>query len=389
LFDVKYDLLLYDVTSTYFEGQCADPKLARRGYSRDHRPDCVQVNIALVVTREGIPLGYEIFPGNTVDVNTVEKIVETMEKRYGKADRVWVMDRGMFSEKRVAWLKGSMRRYVIGTPRSEAKKWSKELGEEHGWQELRHGVETKICAGPDAEEVFLLCRSQDRVVKEKAMHQRFSDRIEQGLQSLRRRIEKSKKALEKGSLERQVGRLLQRNSRSAGRYHVRFIEDTAIAAGVRVQWETDTAWEQWADYSEGCYILRTNIKDWTPQTLWATYIQLTDAEAAFRTHKSDLSIRPIWHRKEERIKAHILVCFLAYVLWKTLEQWQAKAGLGNSPRTILEELARIQSTDVVLPLADGSGRELRLRCVVRPDRAQAALIDRLGLEVPQRLSSPT
>jgi hypothetical protein len=179
---------------------------------------------------------------------------------------------------------------------------------------------------------------------------------------------------------------LQRNTRAAGRYRVRFLNDPSRPAGVRLQWEIDASWQEWAEYSEGCYNLRTNITDWTPHTLWQTYVQLTDAEAAFRTQKSDLSIRPIWHRKAERIKAHILVSFLAYVLWKTLEQWQARAGLGNSPRTILEELARIQSTDVVLPLADGSGRELRLRCVVRPDRAQAALLDRLGLEVPQRLS---
>ena len=138
--------------------------------------------------------------------------------------------------------------------------------------------------------------------------------------------------------------------------------------------------------SEGCYILRTNVTDWTPEELWRTYIQLTQAEAAFQIHKSDLEIRPIWHHSADRVKAHILVCFLAYVLWKTLELWQTRAGLGNSPRTILEELGRIQSTDVVLPTVDG--RELRLRCVVQPDKAQAILIDRLGLVLPKRLSLP-
>jgi transposase len=388
LFAVHYDLLLYDVTSTYFEGQCAAPTLARRGHSRDHRPDCLQVNIALVVTRQGIPLGHEIFAGNTADVDTVETIVETMERRYGKADRVWVMDRGMVSQERIEWLQETGRRYVIGTPRSELRKWSGEFQDRRGWQEIRTGVEVKICAGPSGQEVFLLCRSEDRAAKEKAMHQRFSLRIEQGLQSLGRRIEKSTRLLDKGVLERQIGRLLQRNSRAAARYHIELIADPAQAAGVRLHWQVNAPWDQWAEYSEGSYILRTNITDWTPESLWATYIQLTDAEAAFRTHKSDLSIRPIWHRKERRIRAHIFVCFLAYVLWKTLEQWQARAGLGNSPRTILEELGHIQSTDVVLPLADGSDRELRLRCVVRPDKAQAALIDRLGLELPQRLRPP-
>ncbi len=136
-------------------------------------------------------------------------------------------------------------------------------------------------------------------------------------------------------------------------------------------------------------MLRTNIHDWSEEDLWRRYIQLTEAEAAFRIHKSDLSIRPIWHQKAEGVQAHILVCFLAYVLWKTLEQWQRRAGLGNSPRTILKEIGRIQSTDVVLPLADQPGRELRIRCVVRPDKAQAMLLDRLGLRLPERLRAPS
>ena len=150
-----------------------------------------------------------------------------------------------------------------------------------------------------------------------------------------------------------------------------------------MDWRPRPDWDEWARYSEGCYVLRSNIPDWSPEDLWRTYIQLTEAEAAFRIQKSELAIRPIWHQRESRVKAHIFVCFLAYVLWKTLEQWQRRAGLGHSPRTILEELARIQSTDVILPTADG--RELRLRCVVRPDHAQAALLDRLGLELPERL----
>ena len=144
----------------------------------------------------------------------------------------------------------------------------------------------------------------------------------------------------------------------------------------------------WASHSEGTYILRTNVRDWSAEELWRTYIQLTEAEAAFRIHKSDLSIRPIWHQKAERVQAHILVCFLAYVLWKTLEQWQRRAGLGNTPRTILEEIGRIQSTDVVLPVANEPARELRIRCVVRPDKAQAILLDRLGLRLPERLRLP-
>src|SRR5881296_593994 len=187
LFDLDYDLLLYDVTSTYFEG-VADPEIAQRGYSRDHRPDCVQVNIALVVTREGMPLGYEIFPGNTVDVTTVQEIVSSMERRFGKVNRVWVMDRGMVSADNIAWLNETGRRYVIGTPRSELRRWAKQIGEKTDWRQIRENIEVKICRGPEGNESFLLCRSASRIEKEKAMHERFSQRIEDALQSLSRRI---------------------------------------------------------------------------------------------------------------------------------------------------------------------------------------------------------
>jgi transposase len=201
LFDLDYDLLLYDVTSTYFEG-VADPEIAQRGYSRDHRPDCVQVNIALVVTRDGMPLGYEIFSGNTTDVTTVQQIVERMEERFGKVNRVWVMDRGMVSAENLAWLSSTQRRYVIGTQRSELKRWAKELADKTDWRQIRDDVEIKICRGPEGKETFLLCRSASRKEKEKAMHQRFSKRIEEGLESLGRRIEKSKIPLGRGELER-------------------------------------------------------------------------------------------------------------------------------------------------------------------------------------------
>jgi transposase len=388
LFALDYDLLLYDVTSTYFEGLAEANPLAQRGYSRDHRPDCKQVCIALVVTRDGIPLGYEVFPGNRVDVTTVEEIVSTMESRFGLAERIWVMDRGMTSEENLTWLRESGRRYLIGTPRQEMKKWSRQIAEARDWQTVREGIEAKLCRGPDGEETFLLCRSVERREKEKAMHQRFTARIEEGLQRLARRLERSQKVVDRSTVERQIGRLLERNARAAGRYLIRVEDDPLRPSRLRLQWTARPEWDDWARHSEGCYVLRTNVHDWTPETLWQTYIQLTDAEAAFRIQKSDLSLRPVWHQRPDRVKAHILVCFLAYVLWKTLEQWQSRAGLGHSPRTILQELARVQSTDVVLPLAEPAGRELRLRCVVRPDYAQAALLDRLGLELPERLRLP-
>ena len=387
LFELDYDLLLYDVTSTYFEG-VADPAIAKRGYSRDHRPDCVQVNIALVVTREGMPLGYEIFPGNTTDVTTVEEIVSGMEARFGKANRVWVMDRGMVSRENVAWLNETGRRYVIGTPKAELKRWAKEIEESAAWRRIRDDVEVKVCRGPEGSETFLLCRSASRVEKEHAMHERFKARIETALESLERRIEKSKKPLDRGVIERQIGRLLERNSRAAGGFSISITEDDTHPSGIRMTRTHRPEWAHWARLTEGVYILRTNIVEWTDEALWKTYIQLTEAEAAFRVHKSDLAIRPIWHHKEGRIKAHILVCFIAYALWKTLQQWQSRAGLGHAPRTILTEFSRIHAADIVLPLADTSKRELRIRCVVRPEPEQAILLQHLGLTLPQRLKTP-
>jgi transposase len=388
LFELSYDLLLYDVTSTYFEGLAERNPMARRGHSRDHRPDCKQVCIALVVTREGMPLGYEVFDGNRVDVTTVEEIVEAMEGRYGKAERVWVMDRGMSSAHNLSWLRETGHRYLIGTPKRDLRKWSAQLQETRDWKSVRDGVEAKLCAGPEGDERFLLCRSADRRTKERAMAERFAKRIEERLASLDRRLSRARTPHKPEAVGRQIGRILADNTRAAARYQVDVVSDDARACGLRVTWSAKPEWKDFAEHSEGAYILRTNITDWDEQSLWQTYIQLTDAEAAFRIHKTDLSIRPIWHQREDRVLAHILVCFLAYVLWKTLEQWQQRAGLGNSPRTILEELARIHSTDVVLPLLDEPQRELRLRCVVRPDPAQAMLLDRLGLRLPERLRVP-
>jgi transposase len=388
LFDLEYDLLLYDVTSTYFEGLAEGNVLAARGYSRDHRPDCKQVCIALVVTRGGMPLGYEVFAGNRTDVTTVEEIVGTMEARYGQANRVWVMDRGMTSAENVAWLQETQRRYLIGTPKSELRKWARQIAEAKDWKTVRDGVEAKLCTGPDGAETFVLCRSVQRREKEKAMHERFAQRIEKSLRSLGERLEHARRPVDRSKLERQIGRLLGRNSRAAGRYAIELPDDSTRPAGIRLAWSIRSEWDEWAKHSEGCYVLRTNITDWDTETLWRTYVQLSEAEAAFRVQKTELSIRPIWHHRADRVQAHILVCFLAYVLWKTLEQWQSRAELGNSPRTILEDLGTIQSTDIVLPLAEDPSRKIRIRCVVRPTRAQAILLDRLGLRLPERIRLP-
>jgi len=389
LFAIEYDLLLYDVTSTYFEGLAPRNEMARRGHSRDHRPDCLQVCIALVVTREGMPLGYEVFDGNTTDVTTVQTIVGTMEARYGLANRIWVMDRGMRSQPNVHWLQATGRRYLIGAPQSMLARLAEQVASPHGWQSVHEGVAVKLCRQEDhPSEVFLVCRSTPRQAKEKAMYARFSTCIEAALKRLAGRIERSKQPIDREQVERQVGRLLQRNSRAAKRYHITFETATDKPAGLRLRWSVDPEWEDWAEQSEGVYVLQTNILDWSPEALWKTYIQLTDAEAAFRIHKSDLSVRPIWHQRADRVQAHILICFLAYVLWKTLEQWQTRAKLGNSPRFLLDQLREIQSVDVALPLADDPQKEVKIRCVVRPEPAQAMLLERLGIRLPERLHIP-
>lgn len=311
LFDLDYDLLLYDVTSTYFEGLSEANDQAQRGYSRDHRGDCKQVCLALVVTREGMPLGYEVFSGNRVDVTTVEEIVGTMEERFGLARRIWVMDRGMVSQANVEWLQTSGRRYLLGASRAELRRWKKELLDEADWQQVREGVEVKLCPGPGGVETFVLCRSRERSEKEKAMHTRFAGRIEAELETLKKRLETSRSRLDRSTIDRQIGRLLERSRRAARRFEIELVEDGSQPSGLRLSWKVRNDWDEWAQVSEGCYVLRTNVADWTPEQLWQAYIQLTQAEAAFRIQKSDLALRPIWHQKKDRVQAHILVCFLA------------------------------------------------------------------------------
>jgi transposase len=382
LFAIQNEVLLYDVTSTYFEGQAEANPQARRGYSRDHRPDCKQVCIALVVTFDGFPLGYEVFAGNTHDSRTLQTIVATMEARHGVLGRVWITDRGMASADNLTWLRQTGRRYIIGAPKSELKKFALELARPDGWRMVNEGVEVKLTRHPEIDETVILCRSADRRIKERAMHDKFSQRIEEAFGRLAARLACSKKRIDPTTVNRQIGRILQQNQRSAARFAIK-LEPDGCPAGFRLGVVYNAAFDDWAALSEGAYLLRSNITDWSDRQLWKAYIQLTQAEAAFRIQKDQLNLRPIWHQREDRVQAHILVCFLAFVLWKTLEMWQSRAGLGNSPRIILEELKRIQSQDVVLPIA--AHRQLRLRCVTQPDPAQAILLDRLGISLPKRM----
>jgi transposase len=382
LFAVQNEVLLYDVTSTFFEGQAEANPLAQRGYSRDHRPDCKQVCIALVVTFDGFPLGYEVFAGNTHDSQTLQSIVAAMEARHGVLGRVWIADRGMASAKNLAWLRDTGRRYIIGAPKSELKKYASSLSAADGWHKIREDIAVKLARCPETGETIILCRSADRRAKEWAMHGKFSGRIETALLRLAGRIANVKKRLDPAIVNRQIGRILQQNQRAAARFDI-CLQENNCPAGFRLHVACNAAFDDWAELSEGAYLLRSNITDWSDEQLWKAYIQLTQAEAAFRIQKDQLNVRPIWHQRADRVQAHILVCFLAFVLWKSLEMWQQRAGLGNSPRTILEELGLIQSHDVVLPTA--AHGEIRLRCITQPDAAQSALLDRLGIVLPKRM----
>lgn len=387
LFELEYDLLMYDVTSTYFEGE-ANFELAQRGYSRDNRSDCKQVCIGLVVSRCGLPLGYEVFAGNTADVTTVERIVETMEGRYGKSRRIWVMDRGMVSEENIDFLRAGGRRYIVGTPKSMLKTFEAEVlaGD---WNTIRDGLEVKLCRRPrdasggesgdaeGAQELFILCRSRDRSKKEEAMVRRSEEKIEGRLRRMQARCEKQNRDPMK--VEREVGRLLGQNTRAARLFQVSV--STTDGGFAQVEWKQVQATRDWAALSAGCYLLRTNVTDWTDEELWKAYMQLTEAEAAFRIEKSDLKIRPIWHQKQERVLAHIFVCFLAYVLWKTLGQMCAQAGLGDEPRRVLSELSELELMDVVLPTRQGI--EIRRRCLSTPTDHQQILLEHLKLRLPQ------
>ena len=248
LFQLDYDLLLYDVTSTYFEGQAASNPQAQRGYSRDHRPDCKQVNIALVVSRGGLPLGYEIFAGNRSDVTTVEEIVEAMEKQYGKANRIWVMDRGMVSAANVEFLKQGGRRYILGTAKGMLHKFEQQLLASD-WREVHEGLEGKLCPAPDGAEVFILCRSAQRRLKEQATHERFERRIEQKLEAM---VESCRKRKQNPLVMAQrVGKLLGRNTRAAGLFQVEVVPDAHGCTCLR--------WSKAASRNNGSNLVRIEI----------------------------------------------------------------------------------------------------------------------------------
>jgi transposase len=381
LFGCRFDFLFYDITSTYFEGSAQGNPRAKRGYSRDGRPDCPQVCIGLVTTREGLPVAFEIFDGNRPDVTTTQEMVGIMEAKYGKANRVWVMDRGMVSEDNLEFLRSSGARYVVGTPKSLLKKFEHQLLEQN-WENVQAGVEVKLCHCPEGtDETFVLCRCAGRKEKENAILNRFVDRLETRLGQLAEQAQAGK-VRGRQKVERRIGRLLERNRRAASLFNVEVTETgSGKQARLSLRITKNEEHYQWALETGGSYILRTNWRETDPKTLWNTYIQLTEVEDSFRTEKYDLGMRPIFHHKQDRTQAHILVCFLALAMWRTLQQWMKASGLGTAPRKLLEELRELRSLDVLMPTRD---KTLRLRMVATPSRELKVLLQRMKILIPNR-----
>lgn len=377
-FGVRFEFLLYDVTSSFFEGLAAKNKKAAHGYSRDSRPDCKQVCIGMVVTPEGLPLAYEVFAGNRADVTTLEDVVRLMEEKYGQAQRVWVIDRGIASEDNLQWLRERGAMYVVGTPKKQLRHYQTQLLDQADWHQVRDGLEVKLIATPEGSEKFILCRSADRAAKEQAMLTRQLQRLRNELAKLDATLRKHPTA-KLAQTERRVGRWCGRYPAAAAVFEITVEQERGLACGLRIEERSEKL--TLAQLAHGAYVLRTNHPETDPLQLWRWYIQLTQAEAAFRTAKSDLGLRPIFHQKTERVDAHILVCFLALVLWRSLEQWTKAKGMGDCARQMLLELDQLHSLDVVLPTA--AAGEVRLRMVARPEKPLANLLAHLGLELPR------
>lgn len=394
LFGAEFDLLLYDLTSTYVEGAAEKNPMMRRGYSRDHRPDCEQMVIALIVNQEGFPFSYETFDGNRADVSTMETILRMVERKYGKVRRIWVMDRGIVSEENLAAIRKRGGQYLVGTPRSQLKRFEAELLKDD-WTQVRPEVEVKTVAIPQGEETYILCRTAGRKEKEKAIRSRFSGSMEKALQALEKTVA-SGRLKDRNQMERRLGKIQARHPSVNDLYEV-CVRDTA--EGVRLFWQIKPDRKKWRESREGAYLLRTNLQAGTAEELWSKYMQLTEAEACFRALKSELSIRPLFHQLEPRVKAHVMVAFLGYALWVTLKHLLQRrapiipapslSGINNaqpfSPMKALSLLSTLQSADIVLPTTDG--REIRLRRITEPTAEQKSLLQQLALTLPDRFES--
>jgi transposase len=370
LFNINFDVLLYDLTSTYFE---ADPPFPegdkrRHGYSRDHRSDCVQVIIALVVTPEGLPLAYEVLPGNTADNTTLKAFLARIEAQYGKARRIWLMDRGVPTEALLTEMRAADPpvQYLVGTPKGRLTRLEKALVAKP-WQDARPGVQVKLL--PQDGELYVFAQSADRVVKERSMRRRQ-------LKWLWGRL----KQLANMKLSREELLMRLGAARKQARTAWRLVTIDVAADSAALSYRLDRAKLRRARRREGRYLLRTNLTDDNPARLWGLYLQLVSVEEAFRNLKGDLAIRPIFHQDETRIEAHIFIAFLAYCLHVTLARRLHALAPGLTPRSVIEKFAAVQMIDLHVPTTDG--RELMLTRYTEPEPELALLLEKLKFVLP-------
>ncbi len=374
LFDADYEVLLYDLTSTYFESDPPFEGKRQFGYSRDKRPDCVQVVIALVVTPQGFPLGYEVMAGNTADNTTLRGFLKKIEQQYGKARRVWVMDRGIPTEEVLKEMREAETpvSYLVGTPKGRLSRYEQRLAE-LPWEKVRENVSVKLLK--EGEEIYIYAQSDDRIQKERAMRKRRLRRLISQLHSLRNR-----KRLTRDTLLMKLGALKKEAGRAFGLMDITLPDSGQPINPQTFHWCIIRAKYRKVYRREGRYLLRSNLKSDNPTQLWEYYIQLTQVEEAFRNLKGDPAIRPIHHQLESRIEAHIFIAFLAYCLQVTLKQRCKKHAMGLTPRSVLEQLKLIQMIDVHIPTVDD--RWLKMPRYTQPDKAQQLLLAQLHLELP-------
>jgi transposase len=378
LFAARFDVLLYDLTSTYFE---SDPPFAegdkrRFGYSRDKRFDCVQVVIALVVTPEGFPLGYEVLPGNTLDKKTLGSALASMEKQYGKARRVWVMDRGIPTEETLEQMRQSDPpvSYLVGTPKGRLSKLEAALTE-RPWQQVREGINVKLL--PHQDECYVFAQSASRIDKERAMRRRQLKHLWQRLPELRQM-----KNLKRDELLMKLGAARQQWPTAWRLVAIRVPKKDEPISEQTFTWRLRKARLRQVRRREGRYLLRTNLTQEDPVKLWEYYTQLTQVEEAFKNLKGDLALRPVYHQKEDRIEAHLFVAFLAYCLHVTLRRWVRDLAPGLTPRSILEKFSAVQMIDVHLPTTDG--RHVILPRYTQPEKELQVLLNQLKLTLPDQ-----
>ena len=376
LFGASFDLVLYDLTSTYFEGAAQGVSKAKRGYSRDHRPDCKQVVVALVVTAEGFPLTYEVFAGNRIDSTTLEHIVQEVETKHGRARRVWVFDRGISTEANLAWLRQHGACYLVGTPKNKLSAFEAKLTDQD-WHKAAAEVEVKLCA--QDHDTYVLCRSAGRVQKEHAMRRRALKALVGDLLKLKRSVARGH-LKDEAKIQRKIAHLEERH-----RLMWRFLKHCSYQCEtVQVCWEWHRPKWKAAVARDGAYLLRAHWPggEHDPAQLWQTYVQLTEAEAAFRTMKSEIKVRLLWHQLGRRIEAHIMVAFLGYAMHVYLKKLAARKAPSLTPWQVLQHLRKIVMVDVEFDTTDG--RSITLPRITIPEKEQAALLLQLGWTLPQQ-----